>query len=204
MTDKAEQNDAGRGLVRRVFVEAVAQAGLSRPRGMTAGGFEAGLDRLITALDHMGADNLSTLAEAVVAHAAQATGQARGVWPAFVLVQSWAHGLQPRPFRLSRIVTSWLASVEGPVAAAGGYEVQLLRLLRRVQRPPLPADLADCKAQAGEDRRRLGLVADRLARGVARDDDRAWHAAFLADQAQAAAFIDQGRAARAQSTGVAA
>jgi hypothetical protein len=204
MTEKTEQNDAGRGLVRRVFVDPVTQAGLGRPRGMTAGAFDAGLDRLITALDHMGAENLATLAEAVVAHAAQSTGQARGLWPAFVLVQSWAHGLQPRPFRLSRIVTSWLASVEGPVAQAGGYEVQLLRFLRRAQRPPLPADVAECKAQAIEDRRRLERVQERLANGVAWDEDRAWHAAFLGDQAQAAAFIDQGRAVRAQSTGVAA
>ena len=105
--------------------------------------------------------------------------------------------MQPRPFRLHRIVTSWLASVEGPVADAGGYLVQLFRFLRRHCRPPTAYDLTSIKQQAAEDNRRLAMISDRTARGAASQDDEAWHAAYLADEQQARGFVTHGNGTRA-------
>jgi len=195
-TGQGVQNDVGRAVVRRCFVDVVVAQGLQRPRGMSAGVFEQGLSHLIGQLDHMGAENLATLADAVIGAAAK-SGPDMGRWPAFVLVQSWANGIQRRPFRMHRIVTSWLASIEGPIAEAGGYLTELFQWLRRYQRPPTQFDLGQIKAQATENNRRRALIEDRIMRGVVQPDDQEWHSAYLADAAQARDFVDQGRAGRA-------
>jgi hypothetical protein len=193
---EAGQDDIGRGLVRRLLIERLRNAGLTRARGQSEAALAEMLDHLAGQLDHMSADNLITLADAVLDHAS-AAGPAQGQWPREVMIIAWGRGLQARPFRLHRIVTSWLASREGPIAEAAGYEVQLLRFLRRHQRPPTEYDLTECKAQAREDNRLMCLITDRIARGVVQDVDRDWHAAYLADQQLARSMVDRGQDARA-------
>jgi hypothetical protein len=195
-TDAGNANEGGRAVVRRCFVDVVAAQGLARPKGMSVAVFDAGLDQLIGQLDHMGAENLLTLAEAVVAAAAKPSPDV-GRWPAFVLVQAWANGIQRRPYRMSRIVTSWLASIEGPVAEAGGYLTELFRWLRAHQRPPTTFDLTKIKESSAENMRRVARIEERLSHGQGSQDDREWHSAYLADRAQARDVVDQGRAARA-------
>lgn len=193
---QGEAVDSGRGLVRKVLIEPLCNAGLKRGKGQSERALAESLEHLIGQLDHMSAENLRTLADVVMDHAA-APGVGFGIWPAEVLIVGWAKGMQPRPFRLHRIVTSWLASVEGPVADAGGYLVQLFRFLRRHCRPPTAYDLTSIKQQAAEDNRRLSMIADRTARGAASQDDQAWHAAYLADEQQARGFVTHGNGTRA-------
>ena len=133
-------SEAGRALVREAVIRPLQAAGLRRARGQTEAAQAAAIDHLIGQLDHMTAENLRTLADVVIDHAAT-PGPAQGHWPAEVLIIGWARGLQPRPFRLSRIVTSWLASIEGPKADAGGWLVPLYRFLRLRQVPPTPYDM---------------------------------------------------------------
>jgi hypothetical protein len=113
------------------------------------------------------------------------------------LIIGWAEALQPRPWAMKRIVSSWLASVRGPEAEAGGWLVQLYRFLRDKPRAPLPGDILALQRQSADDSRSVALIRDRMARGVQRPDDQQWLAAYLADEAQARAFVDQGRAKRA-------
>jgi hypothetical protein len=58
--------------------------------------------------------------------------------------------------------------------------------------------MAAIKEQARDDLRRLSLIHERIQRGTAQQADRDWHSAYLSDQAQAAAFVGQGIAARAE------
>lgn len=202
------QDEVGRALVRRLLIDPLNSAGLKpeyRPakRGKDKLGKEvpeqvhkAAMEMLLRDLDHMNAENLRTLCDSVLRQATL-PGPAQGHWPAAVMIIAWGNGLQLRPFRLHRLVTSWLASVEGPIAEAAGYDVQLLRFLRRHQRPPTEFDLNECKAQAREDNRLMCLITDRIARGVVQDLDREWHAAYLADQQLARSIVDRGQDARA-------
>lgn len=188
-------NETGRALVREVLIRTLQAAGLKRARGQTEAAQAAAIDHLVGQLDHMTADNLRTLADVVIDHAA-APGPQQGHWPAEVLIIAWARGLQPRPFRLSRVVTSWLASVEGPKAEAGGWLVPLYRFLRRRQVPPTVYDMGTIQEQARADARQLAIVEDRIARGACGADDRDWHLAWLTDQQAARAIVDQGRGKR--------
>ena len=193
------QDDAGRVLVRSLLIRPLQDAGLRRAKGQSERALADALDMMVTQLDHMAADTLRTLAESVLLRAA-APGADQGVWPAAVLIIAWGHGLQRRPFRLARVVWSWLGSIEGPTAEAGGYLVPLLRFLRTHRRPPTQYDLSEIKASAREDNRRLSLIADRMERGTVQAEDRAWHSAWLADQQLARQFVDKGRADRVAKT----
>lgn len=202
--ETTEHGEAGRALVRRLLIERLQNAGLVRARRQSEKALADSIAHLVATLDHMTAENLHTLADVVLDHAASA-GAAKGQWPAEVLILSWAKALQPRPFEMQRIVTSWLASVEGPVAEAGGYLVQLYRFLRWYRRPPLAYDLAvTIRDAAREDNSRLTLIAHRIACGVAvAADDLAWHEAYLRDEMQARSYVDQGRSRRAAAGRVA-
>jgi hypothetical protein len=187
--------EAGRALVRETLIKPLQASGLRRGKGQTEKALADSLEHLVGQLDHMTADNLHTLADVVLDKAA-APGPQQGVWPAEVLIRAWGHGLQPRQFRLHRIVTSWLASVEGPVAEAGGWLVPLFRFLRQHHRPPTPYDLTAIREQARADNRTLALIDDRIERGVVGEQDRAWRAAWLADQREARGYVERGRTGR--------
>jgi hypothetical protein len=156
------------------------------------------LDRLVDHLAYMSAENLATLAE-VLMSAAQ--GPLRNVWPAEVTVRNLAHNLQAPPLRQRRIVTSWLASVEGPRALAGGYLVDLYRWLRdaRVERPPLVMDMRVIREEAVQNMRWSGLVRDRIDRLVASPEDLAWIAEWRRDDQIARQIVAEGQRRRTEA-----
>lgn len=186
--------ESGRARVRRLLVGRVQEAGLVRARGVTAEAHQAAMGKLAEHLAYMSAENLQTLAEVVIDNAG---GRSGNEWPAETLVRSWAQALQPAPPQRHRIVTSWLASVEGPKAEAAGHLVELYRflLLRRV--PPGPYDLRRITEEAAENARRRVLIRDRVARDCATDEDRRWLAEYLRHEAEARAVIEDARARRA-------
>jgi hypothetical protein len=191
---EGEEAKAGRAQVRDLLVNRVDAAGLVRRRGVSEAVHAALIDRLCDHLSYMSADNLRTLAELVIE---AGDGPARTWWPAEVTVRGLAGALQARPLAQHRIVASWLASVEGPVADAGGWLVELYRFLARHRRPPLAMDQRQLREEAAANNRRLGIVQDRIERGAAQDDDRAWLARYLQDGREARAIVDAGRATRA-------
>jgi hypothetical protein len=199
MTDTAveqgqeDRDGTDRARVRRVLIDRVEGAGLVRARSVTAEAHRKGLGKLAEHLAHMTEENLETLAEVVIGNAA---GRAGNEWPAETLVRQWAQALQPAPPRQHRIVTSWLASVAGPDAEAGGYLVELYRFLLRRSVPPSPYDLRLIGEQASENNRRCVLIRDRLARNCATAEDRGWLAAYERDQRDARRVMEEGRARR--------
>ena len=197
--DDQVQDEAGRALVRRLLVDRLAQAGLQRPVKLGEGGFAVMAEHLVGRLAYMSPANLETLADVILTHAATQVGPVKR-WPAEVLVVGWAEGLQRRPFRQARIVSSWLTSIEGPQAQAAGYLTELYRWLRVHQRPPLAYDLNGrdgVRDKAAFNARQVELIRDRMARDCCDAVDRAWLADYLRDAQEAADLVDKGRAARA-------
>jgi len=184
----------GRAAVRRLFVARLAEAGMRRARGASVADHDALMERLVDHLAYMRPECLSVLADAVIGAGG---GARRDECPSEVTIRNWAEGLQAKPWEERPIVRSWLASVEGPRAEAGGYLVQLMRHLRKRPVPPTPYDIRQIHAQAGEDQRTIGLIRGRIERGTATDTDRAELRAYLNDEALARDIVDAGKARRA-------
>jgi hypothetical protein len=183
----------GRAQVQRHLIAPLEAMGLRRGHGVTREAHDARLARIAAALAHMTADNLDTLAEVVAANAA---GGFKDTWPPEVAVVNWGRALQPPPLRENRIMRSWLASIEGPPARAGGWHVELFRYLRRRAVPPAAYDAIRIREEAADNRRTLAVYQERVERGTATDDERLWLAAYLRDRAEAEAIIGLGEAKR--------
>lgn len=199
--DHAAQESAGRAAVRRLLIARLDDAGMQRARGTKVETHQAMVERLVAALSYMTPENLRTLADLVLK---LAQGADRCHWPPEASVLGYARALQRPPLRDDRIVTSWLASVEGPPARAGGWHVALYRFLRDRRLPPLGHDAQKIRAQGEDDTRRLRLYQERIDKGIATADERAWVVAFLRDRAEVEAIIDRGESVRAaRAAGVA-
>lgn len=208
----SEANDAGangavaegKAAVRLYLMQRLDEAGLVRMKGVTADVHARMLDRLTDKLAYLGAANLMVLAECVIDYAAHAPGAGRGAWPAEVLIIGWAHGMQAPAPQNSPIVASWLRSIEGPVADAGGYLVELYRHLIRHPVPVMSFTLTKIKEEARDNQRRQALIRDRMARKVDGQEDRQWLEAYLSDERTARALVDLGKAGRLAAKGEAA
>lgn len=201
-TGQEDTDATDRARVRRLLIDRVEAAGLVRARAVTAEAQKAMLNRLADHLAYMTGENLQTLAELLIDNPGLNPPQS---WPSEVMIRQFARSLQVPPVRERRIVTSWLASVEGPVAEAGGYLVELYRFLLRHGRPPLDYDLRQVRETSAENNRRCVLIRDRIARDVATAEDRLWLEAYVRDQAETRRILDAGQARRAaKGEGVAA
>lgn len=188
-----EDEAEGRAAVRHRLIHRLRDAGMVRPKGVAEAAHDAMLARLVDHLAYMSPAVLDVLADEVMA---VASGAKRNEWPSEVTVRNMAQALQPRPFAQAPIVSSWLASVEGPMAEAGGYLVELFRFLRERRRPVLPHDLRQIKEQAGENARMRRVIEERRDCGRMSPDDGRWIEAYLTDAREAQAIVDAGRARR--------
>ena len=187
-----------RARVKALLIEPMRLAGVRRARGFSVADHEAAMVRLCDRLAYMTAANLETLAETLIDTAPG------GIWPGEQVVMSFARGLEKPPPAGNKIFNSWLASVEGPQAEAGGYLVELYRFLLRAHRPPFGNDEREIRSEAQANARRVELVRDRIARGTAGIEDRQWLQRYLADQQAARAIVEQGAQRRADKEGQAA
>jgi hypothetical protein len=160
MEDQSE-GPTGRDAVRTLLIEPLEVAGLVRQRNVKAAVHDAAVQKMIERLAYMRPDRLVTLCEAVIDNA---TGDRANRWPAYATVWNWARRLQSPPDDERHIMNSWLRSVEGPIASAGGYLAELYLWLRKHGRPPSVFELEKIKGEA-EDRNR------RRARGDEQDRD---------------------------------
>lgn len=186
----------GRDAVRRLLWDRLDDAGMQRGRGVTADKDAKMRARLTDRLAYMDPENLRTLADALIDVGSGAKGD-RLASEAVILAMG--RGLQAEPVERRRIVTSWMASIEGPIAIAGGYDVALYRWLRAYGRPPTPFDLSQIKDRASDERRRFQIVGERIGRGVAGDDDLSWQAAYLRDRAEVQQIVEAAAQRRAVS-----
>lgn len=188
-SETTESATCGKAAVRELLIDRLNDAGLRRSRGVTREALEKVQARLAEGLAYMTPENLQTLAEVVM-------DNCDGEWPAEVVIRSWARALQAPPEAEKRIVTSWLASVEGPQAEAGGYLVELYGFLRLHGRPPLAYDMSQIRARAGDNARRRMMIRDRIERDAANDEDHRWLTRYEADLRAARAVVAAGAGRR--------
>ncbi|TMV86250.1 hypothetical protein FGG78_19995 [Thioclava sp. BHET1] len=189
----AEARREGRERVRVLLVERLTDAGLRPVRRQRPSAYEEMWKRLVDHFAYMDAENLMTLAEQLMDNA---EGKRRDECPAEVVIRNLGHALQSRPMEELRIVSSWLASVEGPIAEAGGYLVELYRWLKEKGRPPLQWDMRQIREAAQENNRTLILIRGRQERGEATERDRQWSVQYEADRRDAHRIVDAGKAKR--------
>jgi hypothetical protein len=193
--DQAGQGETegleGKAAVKALLLERLEEAGFLKPRRLGAEAFEKGKAYMAERLAYMTADNLMVLADALV-DTAQGSD-----WPSEIVVMQLARGIQAPPAATSRALSSWLASVEGPKAVAGGYLVDLYRFIRGKLRPPMPFEMNLVMGRAVENARHRMMVDDRVRRNAASDEDRAWLVSWLGDEREALALVDAGNAKRA-------
>ncbi|ODM42837.1 hypothetical protein [Cereibacter johrii] len=187
-----------RARVKALVVDRLEQAGMARKRGVSAAVHEATMGRICERLAYMSDDNLMTLAETLIDNAPD------GIWPSELVIREFARGLQEPPAAERRIVTSWLASIEGPKAEAGGHLVELYRWLLKHPRPPMAMDMRGIREQAAENARRCELTRDRIDRETASPEDRGWLEQYLRDRDAARALVDAGRGQKEVKEGDAA
>lgn len=188
MTGETPDDTApGRTAVRVHFLARMDEAGMVRPRAMTAEAFGRMRDRLAEWLAYLPAEALDTLADTAISIGG---GKAHTEWPAEATIRHLAGAMMKPPPEHARIITSWLASVEGPRARDGGWLVELYRHLLQRPLPPSDYDRAKIVAAAEENRReraRLRQAGDDLT-----DRERQWLDAYAADEARALALVDAG------------
>lgn len=197
---EGDGEEAGRAAVRSRLVQRLAAAGLRPARGQTQAAVDEMGERLVRRLSYMSPAVLDVLAETLLDAAVRAQAPHAGRWPSEVAVLQLAEALQSRPPERAAIVTSWLASVEGPVAEADGSLVTLYRWLVTRRRPPTRFDRApggEFTRALAEDLHRLQMVEDRIARGAERGEDRPWLESWRRSEREARALVDAGREKRA-------
>lgn len=189
-----------RARVRALLIQPLDAAGLVRSPRIKAADHEAMLDRLQDRLGYLPDGLLSALCEAVLRIA---EGPLQHHWPAYATIWNTACRLMPPPDDESHIMTSWLASIEGPVARAGGYLVELHAFLRRFGRPPGSFEMSKIRTDAQDNQRRRLRVEEWITKGHAKTEDRDWLDWYLRRLAECEALVAGGEAKRA-AKGVAA
>jgi len=179
-----------RQAVRDRLLARLDAAGMVRSRAQTAEAAAEMRRRLIYHLAYLPDAALDTLAELLIRLGA---GPLRNIWPAEATVRNLAEALMAPPPEHARIITSWLASVEGPPARDGGYLTELYGFLLRYQTPPLRAlDLPRIVAEAEDNRRQRARLRAASADGSATAADRAWLADYARAEARALELVAAG------------
>lgn len=179
----------GRAAVRARLVDVLDRAGMVRHRDKTVEAHREWIARLCDRLAYLSPQNLDVLAAEMVT---RGQGRGRNEWPSEVLILTWARALQAPPFNEWPIVRSWLHSIEGPVAEAGGYLVELVQWLRRHGRPPTDYDMRQIRDKAVENARQAERVRERIAQGAPWPEDGPWMERRLRDEAYARQIVAAG------------
>lgn len=195
MSEEHNHEATGREAVRLHFVQRLAGSGLKPAKGLTEAQHAEAQKKLVEFLSYLSVPSLVTLADQVLTVAG---GKGRDSWPSELVIRQMAEGLEKRPVIMAPIVTSWLASIEGPKAEAGGYLAQLFRHLRTHPRPVMSYDLTQIRQQAADDRRREAVIQSRAEAGLTSEDDLRWRADLAEDLRQAREIIDRAARARAE------
>lgn len=173
--------------VRRVLIDPLIRAGMRKQRGMTAEKYLDFIARLERRLGYMSEVHLRGLA---VLLTKGAKGKERNQWPDEVTIISCAYGLQRPPPRSCDYVASLMRSAMGRAARDLGYHVELFDVAKRYGPPPSKYVLAQLQARADENRGKVKIIRDRIARDAASADDRRWLAWRLDQEAECMAILE--------------
>jgi hypothetical protein len=192
----------GRARVADVFLQRVDDAGMVRPKAMTVAKFEELRKRLCGDFAYLSAESLVALADYTID---VGKGAFSHVWPPEAAIRAYGFSLEDRPILEHPIVTSWLASVEGPPAIAGGFEVELFRALRKTPVPVAAFRLREIREEAEANARRIELEQGRIDRGTATSEGRRWLEVYLRDRKLVRKIVEDGaRRREAKQAGEAA
>lgn len=187
---------SARATVRHNVIHRLEAAGLKRPRCCKSETeFAAMKRRLVEYLAYLSPASLEALADQLLTYA---SGKDRDLWLSELIIRQMAEALEHRPAEESPIVTSWLASVEGPRALTAGHAVEMLRHLRKKRSALMPYDRRMIVEDAGRNARQRQLIAERQRDGIDRPEDRAWQADYAADLQLVEALVARGAQHRAQ------
>lgn len=184
-----------RAKVRRCFIDPLTRDGLLPAKGMTQEDHRAFLDKLADRLGYLEEALLVTLAELTLGWA---EGPARNRWPGFVTIWNEATRLRQPPDNERHIMTTWLASIEGPVAREAGYLVELHSWLRKHGCPPSPYAMAkEILPEAAENARTRARIKRDIDAGAARPSDVEWLNSYLRYLGYCEGLVAGGEAHRA-------
>lgn len=181
-----------RARVEAVLLARLRAAGFRRPRGMAPGDFDLGQEALRERLAYLTPANLETLAESIIDVAPLPN------FPPERWVLDLAKSLQPPPARASRLLSSWLGSVEGPKAVLRGDLVELYRYLRDRKLPPTDWERKQISERSRKLHHDVAIWTERLQRGTLSEADAAALNQYSADLADAVALVTAGNATRAE------
>lgn len=189
-------NLSGRDAVRTILIQRLETAGLKRPKCCKSDtDFDAMKRRLVDFLAYLSAPSLEALSDQLLSYAA---GKDRDLWLSEQIIRQMAEALERRPAEEAPIVTSWLASVEGPRALAAGHAVEMLRHLRKKRSVLMPYDRTMITEDAERNRRQRQLISERQRDGIDRLEDRQWLAEYAADLHLVEALVSRGEQTRAE------
>lgn len=183
----------GRARVRALLIDPLEDGGMSRPVRVTVEAHKAFLAKVADEVGYLSDLGLTALSDFLIRIAGE-----KQVWPALNVIKNQAWSLEPRPANLSAVVTSVLMSRLGEEALQGGWHAELLLDMRKM-RPVPTGDFSKGQLlqRAKDNRRNMRVIDDRAARGVARDGDDRWRAAYLRGQDEAKQIIQLGIEKRA-------
>jgi len=179
----------GKAQVEALLIQRLDDAGMVRPKGMTVAKFDEVRAKLCADFAYLSVESLISLAEYGISIG---KGPFHHVWPPEASLRAFGFRLEKRPVFEHAIVHSWLASVEGPHALAGGFEVELFRSLQDTPIPPAPFRLREIRDEATANARKVSIIEERIERGTVTVEDRAWLETYLRDRQQVRDIIEAG------------
>lgn len=192
MSDQTSMS--GKDAVRVRLIQRLEAAGLKRPKSCkTDEIFERAKRRLVDFLAYLSPASLEALADQLLSYP---TGKGRDLWLPELTIRQMAEALERRPPEEAPIVTSWLASVEGPRALAAGYAVEMLRYLRKKRSPLMPYEHRLIAEEAHRAKRMMQLISERQRDGIDREEDKQWLAEYAADLRLVEALVVRGEQVR--------
>jgi hypothetical protein len=183
----------GRARVRALLIDPLEDGGMVRPARVTVDAHKAFLAKVADEIGYLSDLGLTALADFLIRMAGE-----KQVWPALNVIKNQAWSLEPRPAHLSAVVTSVLMSRLGEEALRDGWHAELLLDMRKM-RPVPKGDFVKGQLlqRAKDNQKNMRVIDDRAARGVARDGDDRWRAAYLRGQDEAKQIIQSGIEKRA-------
>ena len=183
----------GREKVRALLIDPLQEEGMRRPARETVAQHNKNLTKLAGWLSYMTPENLIEMRRVVRDNA---EGKRLDAWPSIVSVRNLAHRMQRPPLDEKHISYTWLASVEGPPARAGGYLVELYEWLKVHGKPP-HLGLPKIRDEAYDNRRKRELTEERIGRGTALEEDRVWLEWYLRQLNHCEEIVRRGEEKRA-------
>lgn len=163
--------ETGRGRVRRMLLDPMADMGFRHRRGTDPDKARDALDRIADDLAYMSDTGLARMLDCL---RTKGEGADRNFWPSRATILGYAEFAERRPLEELPNLLSWFASAAGREALNAGRHVAEYEYWTARKAPPLgPADRARVAQVAGDYARRLELARDRIARGVPIHDDEA-------------------------------